>query len=178
MRKHFDSPIMSSAFSGIIFSVLVLTFIPTATHTAEVTPNPFDVPAYRQAFFDASRIYGKSGCGDIQLAQMTAENSLKTGVPANVIAAIVSVESSCNPLAISQKGAVGLTQVNVKVQSDKFAQFRTINLFNPQENMKVGTQIMAEMIKQYGLRSGISHYDGVGPDADAYVVKVLTLAGK
>jgi hypothetical protein len=158
--------------------LLILLLLPTSTHTAEITPSPFDVPAYRQAFFDASRIYGKSGCGDITLAEMTAENSLKTGVPANVIAAIVSVESSCNPLAISNRGAVGLTQVNVKVQSEKFAQFRAINLFNPKENMQVGTQIMAEMIKQYGLRSGISHYDGVGPEADAYVIKVLALAGK
>lgn len=172
--------IKALGIAGLSMSPLLLVFLllPTATQTAMVTPNPYDVPAYRQAFFDASRIYGKSGCGDIQLAEMTAENSLKTGVPANVIAAVVSVESSCNPLAISNRGAVGLTQVNVKVQSEKFAQFRTINLFNPKENMQVGTQIMAEMIKQYGLRSGISHYDGVGPEADAYVIKVLALAGK
>lgn len=159
----------------LVFLILAL---PTATHTAEINSSPYDVPAYRQAFFDAARIYGKANCGDIKLAEMTAENSLRTGVPANVVAAIVSVESSCNPLAISNKGAVGLTQVNVKVQSEKFAQFRTINLFNPEENMKVGTQIMAEMIKTYGLRSGISHYDGVGPEADAYVIKVMALAGK
>jgi hypothetical protein len=159
---------------GLIFLML----LPVPTHTMAVNPSPYDVPAYRQAFFDASRIYGKAGCGDITLAEMTAENSLRTGVPANIIAAIISVESSCNPLAISNRGAVGLTQVNVKVQSEKFEQFSAINLFNPKENMRVGTQIMSEMIKQYGLRSGISHYDGVGPEADAYVLKVLALAGK
>jgi hypothetical protein len=159
----------------LVFLVIAL---PIATHTAEVNPSPYDVPAYRQAIFNATRIYGKSGCGDIQLAEMTAENSLRSGVPANVIAAIVSVESSCNPLAISTKGAVGLTQVNVKVQSEKFAQFRMINLFNPKENMQVGTEIMAQMIKTYGLRGGVSHYNGSGPDAEAYAVKVLQLAGK
>ena len=162
---------------AVALSVIV-TLMPEKMNTAAVNADPYQVPAYRQAMFNASRIYGKAGCGDIKLAEMTAENSLKTGVPANIIAAIVSVESSCNPLAISNKGAVGLTQVNVKVQSEKFAQFRTINLFNPEENMRVGAQIMAEMIKQYGLKSGVSHYDGVGDEADAYVIKVLTLAGK
>lgn len=160
------------------FLGLLMIFVPGETHTAGTNPNAYDVPAYRQAVFNAARIYGKAGCGDIQLAEMTAENSLKTGVPANIIASIVSVESSCNPLAISNKGAVGLTQVNVKVQSDKFAQFRAINLFNPKENMVVGTQIMADMIKTYGLRGGVSHYNGSGPDAEAYAVKVMALAGK
>jgi soluble lytic murein transglycosylase-like protein len=140
--------------------------------------SPYENLAFKQAFFDAARIYGKAGCGDIQLAEMTAKNSLRTGVPANVVASIVAVESSCNPLAISNKGAVGLTQVNVKVQAEKFAQFRAINLFNPEDSMRVGTDIMSDMIHQYGLHGGVSHYNGSGPDADAYAVKVLMLAGK
>lgn len=140
--------------------------------------SPYENLAFKQAFFDAARIYGKAGCGDVQLAEMTAKHALRTGVPANVVSSIVAVESSCNPLAISNRGAVGLTQVNVKVQSVKFAQFRAINLFNPEDSMRVGTDIMAEMIHQYGLRGGVSHYNGEGPDAEAYAVKVLQLAGK
>ena len=170
---------------GVWISVLSMTpllalflLVPTPTHTAGVNPSPYDVPAYRQAVFNAARIYGKTGCGDIQLAEITAENSLKSGVPANLIASIISIESSCNPLAISNRGAAGIMQVNVKVQADKFAQFRTINLFNPKENMQVGTQILSEMIKTYGLRGGVSHYNGSGPDAEAYAVKVMALAGK
>lgn len=162
----------------IVVSLSVITFIPEKTQTATITSGPYQVPAYREAFFNAARIYGKSGCGEIKLAEMTAKNSLRTGVPANIVASIVSVESSCDPLAISNRGAVGLTQVNVKVQSEKFSRFTTINLFNPEDNMKVGTDIMADMIKTYGLRSGISHYNGTGPDAEAYAVKVLALAGK
>ena len=140
-------------------------------------PN-FNQPELRKAFFDAARIYGKAGCGDMELAEMTAQHALRTKLPANLIASIVAVESACNPLAISSKGAVGLTQVNVKVQAEKFAQFRTINLFNPEQSMQVGTDILADMIKDYGLRGGVSHYNGSGPDADAYAVKVLALAGK
>jgi soluble lytic murein transglycosylase-like protein len=159
------------------FVILSIFFIPAFTQPAVVNLSPYDVPAYRQAFFDAAKIYGKAGCGNITLAEMTAENSLKTGVPANLIAAIVSVESSCNPLAISKKGAVGLMQINVDVQSKAY-DFSLINLFNSRQSMEIGTKILAGMIKQYGMKSGIQHYDGVGEEADAYVIKVLALAGK
>lgn len=155
----------------------VLMMLPGHIQTATTTPDPFQAPSYRRAFFDAARIYGKAGCGDMNLAEMTAAHSLQSGVPANVVAAYVAVESSCNPLAISIKGAVGLAQINVKVQASAY-DFAKVNLFNPEENMRVGTEIMAAMIKTYGLKAGIAHYNGVGPDADAYAIKVLALAGK
>lgn len=156
---------------------IIVTLMPEKMNTAAVSADPYQVPAYRQAIFDASRIYGKAGCGDIKLAEITAENSLKNGLPANLIAAVVSVESSCNPLAISNRGAVGLMQINVNVQSKAY-DFSTINLFNSQQSMSVGTKILAGMVKQYGLKSGVSHYNGIGDEADAYVIKVLALAGK
>jgi soluble lytic murein transglycosylase-like protein len=139
-------------------------------------PN-FNAPDLHKAFFDASRIYGKKGCGDVELADMTARNALRTGLPANLIAAVVGVESSCNPLAISKKGAVGIMQVNVAVWSEKYGNFRTINPFNPEEGMRVGCDILSANVKQYGLRSGVAHYDGVGPEADEYGAQVLALAG-
>ncbi len=172
MKKYF-----LSAKAGASLATLLLLFsMPIQTQTAATAPDPFQVPAYRRAFFDAARIYGKAGCGDMSLTEMTASHALQNGVPANVVAAIVAVESSCNPLAISNKGAVGLTQVNVKVQASAY-NFSRVNLFNPEENMDTGTKIMASMIRVYG-RSWISHYDGVGPEADMYAVKVLALAGK
>src|SRR5487761_349921 len=138
---------------------IIVTLMPEKMNTAAVSADPYQVPAYRQAIFGASRIYGKAGCGDIKLAEITAENSLKNGLPANLIAAVVSVESSCNPLAISNRGAVGLMQINVNVQSKAY-DFSTINLFNSQQSMSVGPKILASMIKQYGLKSGVSHYNG------------------
>jgi soluble lytic murein transglycosylase-like protein len=141
--------------------------------------DPYQTMEFRKAFFDAARIYGKAGCGDMSLAEMTAKNSLRAGVPANVLASVVAVESSCNPLAISIKGAVGLTQINVKVYADKYDNFKTVNLFDPEQAMKVGADILRDDIQQYGgLKGGVSHYNGSGPDADAYAVKVLGLAGK
>lgn len=139
-------------------------------------PN-FNAPDLRKAFFDAARIYGKKGCGDMELAAMTAQNAIRTGLPANLVAAVVGVESSCNPLAISKKGAVGIMQVNVAVWADKYESFKHINLLNPEDGMRVGTDILAANVKQYGLRSGVAHYDGAGPEADDYGTQVLALAG-
>lgn len=173
MRKY-----LVSAKAGASLAALMVFFsAPMPTQTAAVTSDPFQSPAYRKAFFDASRIYGKAGCGDMNLAEMTATYASRNGVPANVVAAIVAVESSCNALAISGKGAVGLTQVNVKVQASAY-DFSQINLLNPEQNMDTGTKIMASMIRTYGPRAWVSHYDGSGPEADAYALKVLALAGK
>jgi hypothetical protein len=139
-------------------------------------PN-LNAPDLKKAFFDAARIYGKKGCGDVELAIMTAQNALRTGLPANLVAAIVGIESSCNPIAISKKGAVGLMQINIGVWAEKYGNFKSVNPFNPEESMHDGTDILAADIKQYGLRSGVAHYDGVGQEADDYGVQVLALAG-
>jgi soluble lytic murein transglycosylase-like protein len=137
---------------------------------------------YQTAFFEAAKTYGKVGCGDQPLAEMTARNSLKTGLPARVIAAMASAESTCNPLAVSNRGAIGLTQVMPKIWSKQF-DFSKINLFNPEENMAVGTTILSGLVKQYGLKAGLARYYGTGPDAiglggAGYAEKVLSLAGK
>jgi hypothetical protein len=143
-----------------------------------VTETGLNQTEFRKAFFDAARIYGKAGCGDVDLAEMTAKHALRTGLSANIVAAVVAIESSCDPLAVSNRGAVGIMQVNVKVQSEKFDNFRQINLFNPEQGMSVGTDILAGMVKTWGLKAGVSHYNGSGPEAEAYAVKVLSLAGK
>ncbi len=176
--KHALTKTLLSLLS-IGFVTLAIVEPPRPAHAVEPQGPNFNAPDLRKAFFDASRVYGKAGCGDMDLAEMTARNAVRSGVPANLLAAVVAVESSCNPLAISNRGAVGLTQVNVKVQADKFAQFRTINLFDPEQSMRVGTDILRDDIAQFGgVKQGVSHYNGTGPDADAYAIKVLALAGK
>lgn len=161
---------------SVLIPFLGLLMIPVRTQTAVVNTSPYDSPAYRQAFFNAARIYGKAGCGDIKLAELTAEYSVRNQVPANQIAAIVSVESSCNPLAVSPVGDVGLLQINVGIQAKAF-DFSRVNLFNPEENMDTGTRIMASLLKTYGTK-WVSHYNGSGPRAEAYALRVQALAGK
>lgn len=149
---------------------------PQAFSPAPAVENPYTNPAFQQAFFDAAKTYGKKGCGDKALAELTAQVALKNNVPANLMAAVVGIESSCN--AYANNGiAVGIAQINVLVHKDEY-DFSKINLFNPKENMEVGGEILAKAIKVWGLRSGVAHYNGQGPKAEQYAVDVLALAGK
>jgi soluble lytic murein transglycosylase-like protein len=161
--------------------VSVLSFPSAASQSAEKSAaksqSEYDSPNFRRAFFDAARVYGRAGCGDVQLAEMTARSSMKTGLPANVIAAEIAVESTCDPLAVSRDGGVGLLQIMPKLWASRFNGFRDKNLLRAEDSMEVGTEILAENIQKYGLREGIRHYNGAGPDAELYALKVMQLAG-
>jgi hypothetical protein len=146
--------------------------VQTETHT----------PEFQKAFFQAAKIYGKAGCGDQQLAEMTAKHALATGLPPAIVAAVVAAESTCNPTIVSNRGALGLMQVTIKTWS-KHYDFTHINLLNPEDNLTVGTTILADLVHQYGLRPGLHRYYGTGSsgiylDGSGYAERVLALAGK
>lgn len=139
---------------------------------------------FQKAFFQASKVYGKAGCGDQALAEMTARHAIDTGLPAPLIAAMAATESGCNPQAISNRGAIGLTQVVPRIWNKDF-DFSKINLLNPEENMTVGTTILAKLVKDHGIKTGLYRYygtgsggDGLGLTGTGYAEKVLQLAGK
>ena len=142
-----------------------------------VQKSEYDVQAFRQSFFDAARVYGRAGCGDVALAEQTARAAAKTGLPAAVIAAEIAVESSCNPLAVSHDGGIGLTQVMPSIWASRYNSFRDKNLLKAEDSIDVGTAILAENVSLYGLRAGIRHYNGSGPAAEIYATKVTALAG-
>jgi soluble lytic murein transglycosylase-like protein len=165
---------ISGAFAIMYFMRPEPQAIPVVheVHTAE----------FQKAFFEAAKVYGKAGCGDQALAEMTAKHAISTGLPAQLIAAQVATESMCNPQAVSNKGAIGLTQVVPKQWSREF-DFSKINLFNPDDNMTVGTSILGKLVKEHGLKNGLLRYygtgsDGIGLGGSGYADKILLLTGK
>jgi soluble lytic murein transglycosylase-like protein len=166
-----------------MLSVLIsmLSFPAVTSQSAEkpvqVQKSEYDNDAFRKALFDASRVFGRAGCGDADLAQMTARAAIRTGLPGNVIAAEIATESTCDPLAVSKDGGVGLLQIMPKIWASKFDNFRDKNLLKAEDSMEVGTTILADNIKQWGLREGIRHYNGAGPQAEMYAIRVMSLAG-
>lgn len=128
-------------------------------------------------------VFGRStGCqnADPALIELVAREAVNTGLPPKVLAATVAVESQCNPIAISNRGAVGLTQVVPRVWKDSF-DFARVNLLNPRDNVHVGARIMAGLVRDHGLARGVQLYNGAGVgcstcDGD-YSSKVLVLAG-
>ena len=137
------------------------------------------------AALDVARVFGRApGCAeaDAKLIGDVAKEALRVGLDARILAATVAVESSCDSMAVSRRGAVGLTQIMPRIWKGSFDFEHTINLFNPNDNLHAGATILGDMIKQHGLTEGIRHYNGTGTDcADCdgnYVPKILTLAGR
>lgn len=136
---------------------------------------------YQDALYQATRIYSKMpACTSYDLAADTARYAVAVDIPANVVAAEVEVESSCNPLAVSNRGAVGIAQVLPSAWSKEY-DFSSLNLFNQSTNLQIATEILSSQVKQHGLRGGLEHYFGISPGSSAaaqYANKVLALAGE
>ncbi len=138
-----------------------------------------DYSEQRVALYDAARVYGKFGCGDFDLAEITARYAVREELPAGVVAAKVALESSCNQFAISSKGAVGLTQVRVSAWKTEY-DFATVNLMNREDSVRVGTEILGALVRKHGLRKGLRCYNGAhceGEETAEYADRILKLAG-
>lgn len=136
------------------------------------------------AALDVARVFGRApGCADAEpkLITAVAVEALNDSVDPRILAATLAVESGCDPMAISHSGAIGLTQINVKVWKSKF-DFTRVNLFNPDENLHVGATILSDLIKQYGTINGLRRYNGLDIQSPAYdsgyVSRIITLAGR
>lgn len=128
----------------------------------------------QQAIFQAAESFGRGKCGDYALAEKIGQESVKTGVPANLLAAIAQIESNCQPLAISSRGAVGLMQIRVSAWS-KTVDFSKVNLFDPTQSLETSAMILKGLLKTRGtIRAAVLGYncDDVG-----YADQVMKLAG-
>lgn len=117
------------------------------------------------------------GCADGEFAEAVGHAAVDEKIPARVIAATMIVESGCNPNAVSPHDGVGLMQVVPRVW-----RVSKTKLKDPMFNVRFATHnILAPMIRAYGLREGLHHYNGMGVGCSAcdgqYPEKVLRVAG-
>jgi len=75
-------------------------------------------------------------------------------VTPELLTALIVVESSANHIAVSNKGAVGLTQVMPHVW-----RYQKRELFNPYKNIEIGSKILKYYIDKYGINGGLSSYN-------------------
>ena len=124
---------------------------------------------------DTYRVSGPA----LEPALMAAEDSAEEhGFDPLLIVAIMAVESSFNPRAVSTMGAQGLMQVIPRYHEDKIGKRQgRYALFDPELNVRVGTLVLQEGVQRYGsLQRALQYYNGSLKDPHArYTRKVMAV---
>lgn len=94
-------------------------------------------------------------------------------LPVALILGVIARESSFDPRAVNDRD-VGLMQVNLKWHADKIAEAGGPDaMFNPETNIRIGTQVLKEYIQAAGsVHGGLRRFNGLGK-ANNYPDEVL-----
>lgn len=106
------------------------------------------------------------------------ESASRLGFDPLLIVAIMAVESSFNPRAVSNMGAQGLMQVIPRYHQDKIGKQKSkYALFDPELNVRVGAEVLHEGLQRYGsMQRALQYYNGSLRDPKArYTRKVLSV---
>lgn len=110
--------------------------------------------------------------------------SVRHGVDAALLFALIEVESSYRPNAVSPKGAMGLMQLMPATAQ----QYAVADPYDPSDNVEAGTQHLRSLLDRYDVDSALAAYNaGEGPvrkfggvppfpETRRYVTKILALA--
>ena len=98
---------------------------------------------------------------DVPFAELIAGAAQVHGVPSELVASVIAVESKFNPRAVSPKSARGLMQLMPATA----ARFGVSNVFDPKQNIDAGTQYLKELLQRYkgDLALTLAAYNA-GPD--------------
>lgn len=131
----------------------------------------------------AGLVPSQSEAGLRALARQAAE---RHGVSPDLFEALVSVESSFNPMAVSHKGAKGLAQL----MDPTARSLGVTDPFDPEQNLDAGARYLSQMLRRFGdptlalaaYNAGpgaVERHNGIPPfdETRRYVQNVLSRAG-
>lgn len=139
------------------------------TAAIETSPSPAEERLVREIIAEFN---GSLGDEDRRIiAKAVTEYSRLSGLDPSLVTAVIIVESSGNVRAVSGKGAVGLMQVMPYMATELGFEG---DLFDIEDNIKVGVFILADNIRRWGYREGIDRYfwgNGTIPN-EKYIAKI------
>lgn len=117
-------------------------------------------------------------------AEIIDAASVRHGVDSALLFALIEVESSYKPNAVSAKGAMGLMQLMPATAR----QYAVADPYNPSDNIEAGTKHLRSLLDRYDVHAALAAYNaGEGsvrkfggvppfPETRRYVTKILDLA--
>ncbi|MGO9377304.1 MAG: transglycosylase SLT domain-containing protein [Dissulfurispiraceae bacterium] len=85
----------------------------------------------------------KQACGEFR--NIAEEKARKHNVDPKLVSAVIGAESNWNPMAVSQKGAIGMMQLMPKTASD----MGVCNPLNPEENIEGGVKYLKHLLDRF-----------------------------
>lgn len=160
-----------------------------ADGTVHLTNTPTD-PRYRRAGLVTGAEAGwlRPAALDIgPYAREIGQVAARYGIPEQLIAAMIRIESGFNPRAVSRRGARGLMQLMPETASILGVR----DLFDPRENIEAGVRHLRGLMERFGSdlplvlaaynagEQAVLAYRGVPPYQETrdYVTRVLELFG-
>jgi soluble lytic murein transglycosylase-like protein len=132
-----------------------LAFWSTTEHRWKPVPRA-SVGAAKSAAAEVDQYLGKSsvdqnssprnGFTQREIDEAIDKAAIRHNVDANLVRALVKVESNFNPNAVSRKGAMGLMQLMPQTAR----QLKLHNPFNPEENVDAGVRHLKQLLESYG----------------------------
>ena len=108
------------------------------------------------------------------------------GVCPETIEAVCWVESRCIPSAqSSDKSCKGLMQIKPSCHTDRMIRLDARNVFNPANNIKIGTDYIAELMQDEDIATALTIYNGQSEsrieaarrgEYSGYVKKILKIS--
>ncbi len=143
-----------------------LAFWSTTDRRWKTVPHA-NVKAAQSAAAEVDQYLGKSqstqnslssaGFSQLEVNAAIDKAAARHNVDANLVRALVKVESNFNPNAVSRKGAMGLMQLMPQTAR----QLNLTNPFNPEQNVDAGVRHLKQLLESYGgdVRLSLAAYN-------------------